>query len=42
VRTYPIGHFDLYRGPAFEKAVADQLLFLTRHLGARVPESAAA
>jgi fermentation-respiration switch protein FrsA (DUF1100 family) len=32
VRTYPVGHFDLYRGAWFEKAVADQLLFLTRHL----------
>jgi hypothetical protein len=32
VRTYPIGHFDIYRGAPFEKAVADQMLFLTRHL----------
>ncbi len=35
VRTYPIGHFDIYRGPPFERAVADQLHFLRRHLGAR-------
>jgi pimeloyl-ACP methyl ester carboxylesterase len=35
VRTYPIGHFDVYRGDAFEQAVADQLHFLRRHLGAR-------
>jgi uncharacterized protein len=35
VRTYPIGHFDVYRGEAFERSVADQLHFLRRHLGAR-------
>jgi uncharacterized protein len=34
LRTYPIGHFDIYRGEPFERAVADQLLFLRRHLGA--------
>ncbi len=34
VRTYPIGHFDIYRGAPFEKAVSDQLLFLRRHLHA--------
>jgi uncharacterized protein len=33
VRTYPIGHFDIYRGEPFERAVADQLHFLRRHLG---------
>ena len=33
VRTYPIGHFDIYRGEPFERAVADQLHFLARHLG---------
>jgi pimeloyl-ACP methyl ester carboxylesterase len=33
VRTYPIGHFEIYRGAPFEKAVADQLRFLGRHLG---------
>ena len=32
MRTYPIGHFDIYTGAAFEKALADQLLFLRRHL----------
>jgi uncharacterized protein len=36
VRTYPLGHFDIYRGEAFERAVADQLHFLTRHLAAAV------
>jgi hypothetical protein len=34
VRTYPIGHFDVCTGDAFERAVADQLHFLRRHLGA--------
>jgi len=34
VRTYPIGHFDVLAGDAFERAVRDQLLFLRRHLGA--------
>lgn len=27
---YPIGHFDIYVGEAFERAVADQLAFLAR------------
>ncbi|WP_320670291.1 alpha/beta hydrolase [Patulibacter defluvii] len=30
---YPIGHFDIYVGDAFERVVADQLAFLQRHLG---------
>jgi pimeloyl-ACP methyl ester carboxylesterase len=34
VRTYPIGHFDIYTGEPFERAIADQLHFLRRHLGA--------
>jgi len=34
VRTYPIGHFDIYSGPPFERAISDQLHFLGRHLGA--------
>jgi pimeloyl-ACP methyl ester carboxylesterase len=29
---YPVGHFEIYRGEAFERAVADQLGFLRRHL----------
>lgn len=29
---YPIGHFDIYVGDAFERTVADQLEFLRRHL----------
>jgi uncharacterized protein len=34
VRTYPIGHFDIYRGEPFERAIADQLHFLRRHVDA--------
>ena len=34
VRTYPIGHFDIYLGAPFEQAIADQLHFLRRHVGA--------
>lgn len=41
VRSYPVGHFDLFAGEPFERAVADQLHFLRRHLGARDPGSAA-
>ena len=29
---YPIGHFEIYFGEWFERAVADQTEFLTRHL----------
>jgi hypothetical protein len=29
-RHYPIGHFDIYAGEWFERAVADQTEFLTR------------
>jgi uncharacterized protein len=32
VRTYPIEHFDIYTGEPFERAIADQLYFLRRHL----------
>jgi pimeloyl-ACP methyl ester carboxylesterase len=32
VRTYPIGHFDIYVDGGFERAVADQTEFLVRHL----------
>jgi hypothetical protein len=32
VRTYPIEHFDIYTGAPFERAVADQLHFMRRHL----------
>ena len=30
---YPIGHFDVYTGADFERAVSDQVAFLTRVLG---------
>jgi pimeloyl-ACP methyl ester carboxylesterase len=29
---YPIGHFDIYIGANFKKAVNDQLLFFKKHL----------
>jgi pimeloyl-ACP methyl ester carboxylesterase len=32
LRRYPDGHFDYYRGEGFERAVADELAFLGRHL----------
>lgn len=44
LRRYPIGHFDIYVGEWFERAVADQAEFLTRHLldgGAPQPAKAA-
>ena len=34
VRRYPLGHFDIYWGEAFDRAVDDQLEFLRRHLSA--------
>jgi uncharacterized protein len=42
LRRYPIGHFDIYIGEWFERAVADQVEFLTRHLLAGVRQSARA
>jgi pimeloyl-ACP methyl ester carboxylesterase len=32
VKRYPIGHFDIYVGEPFERAVRDQTEFLVRHL----------
>jgi hypothetical protein len=32
VRRYPIGHFEIYWGDHFERAVADQFEFLRTHL----------
>lgn len=32
VVRYPVGHFDVYFGEAFERSVADQSAFLQRHL----------
>jgi uncharacterized protein len=42
VRTYPIGHFDIYTGQPFEQAIADQLHFLRRHVGAHARERSVA
>jgi hypothetical protein len=42
VRRYPIGHFDVYVGAARDRAIADQLHFLRRHLAVREREDAAA
>jgi uncharacterized protein len=44
VREYPCGHFDIYLGEWRERAIADQLHFLRRHLAgapARAQEPAA-
>ena len=32
VKYYPIGHFDIYAGDNFERAVSDQLDFFSKHL----------
>jgi pimeloyl-ACP methyl ester carboxylesterase len=32
IERYPIGHFDIYVGEDFERAVTDMVAFLTRHL----------
>jgi dienelactone hydrolase len=32
IKRYPVGHFEIYVGEAFERAVADQTEFLVRHL----------
>jgi len=32
IRIYDIGHFDIYHGEPFERAAADQLAFLERHV----------
>jgi pimeloyl-ACP methyl ester carboxylesterase len=37
VIRYPIGHFDIYVGEHFERAVADQTAFLQRHLARVTP-----
>jgi len=33
VKRYPIGHFDVYVGDGFERAVSDQLAFFAKQLG---------
>ena len=35
VARYPIGHFDVYVGDAFERSVRDQTRFFETHLKAR-------
>jgi uncharacterized protein len=44
VREYPCAHFDIYMGEWRERAIADQLHFLRRHLGSPItrPEQPAA
>ena len=32
VKIYPIGHFDIYTGEDFEKAVSDEIAFFKKHL----------
>jgi dienelactone hydrolase len=32
IKSYPVGHFDIYLGEAFERAVTDQTDFLVREL----------
>jgi pimeloyl-ACP methyl ester carboxylesterase len=38
IKRYPVGHFEIYVGDVWERAVTDQTDFLVRHLEAR-PES---
>jgi dienelactone hydrolase len=40
VRSYPIGHFDIYTGDHLERAVSEMIDFLRRHAGSSVPEPA--
>jgi len=41
VRSYDLGHFDIYLGAGFEQVVNDQVAFLTRYLvEAKVPAAA--
>jgi dienelactone hydrolase len=42
VRHYPVGHFDIYKGAAFEQAVADQVSFFEKHLVTTLTPTAAA
>jgi fermentation-respiration switch protein FrsA (DUF1100 family) len=41
VRRYDLKHFDIYVGEAFERAVADEVAFLERHLLMGAPAPAA-
>jgi len=40
VRAYAVDHFDVYDGPAQQRALSDQIEFLDRHLADRVREVA--
>jgi dienelactone hydrolase len=42
IKRYPIGHFEVYLGEPFERAVADQTEFLVRHLRPAGAEAATA
>jgi pimeloyl-ACP methyl ester carboxylesterase len=42
IKRYPVGHFDIYVGDAWERAVADQTDFLRRHLVTQAPAPTAA
>jgi dienelactone hydrolase len=43
LKTYDCGHFDVYLDPQFDRVVADQVEFLSRHLlGAGQPDGAGA
>ncbi len=42
VRRYPMDHTGIYESPMRERAIADQLFFLRRHLGAHEPHAPAA
>lgn len=33
VKNYPIGHFDIYKGENFERAIEDQIKFLAKTIG---------
>ena len=37
VRTYPVGHFDVYDGAGLAAALADQITFLHEHLSTTHP-----
>jgi fermentation-respiration switch protein FrsA (DUF1100 family) len=41
VKQYPIGHFDIYVGEDFERAVGDQLAFFKKHLVPHSPSGTA-
>jgi poly(3-hydroxyalkanoate) synthetase len=40
VLRYPVGHFEIYLGEPFERAVAAQTAFLQRHLARVAPATA--